>query len=174
MKNSQGVSSLKRIRQKLIVKNSVIKNFFALTFLFLGAVVMSPVSRESDGAKLFLAIYSLIVVTLSFVLIFETISKTMQADPKALKWSYSSLVLSNAFFGLLFPLIFIQYLLNKTFFDFLGKISDTGSTLCDIRFAIIDFYKYINFYELIDLAIKAVGLGAIVLFFYWAGKRSTK
>jgi hypothetical protein len=150
---------------KLNNKYLVIKNFVALVFFVLAALVMSPVARESDGLKVFLVIVYGLVIILSLLLITEFIVRTIRLQNETRVKRYSAIVSLNSLFGLVFPLWFANYFLMRII-ELFSRMQNYNTLLCETRFAVADFYYSTDVYQFVNQLVLAVTIIAFATFFF--------
>lgn len=150
---------------KLNNKYLVIKNFIALVFFVLAALVMSPVARESDGLKLFLVLVYSLVIILSMLLITEFIIRTIRLQNESQVKRYSAIVSLNSLFGLVFPLWIANYFFMRII-ELLSRMHNYNTFICEIRLAIADFYYSTDIYQFTNQLVLAIAIIAFATFFF--------
>ncbi len=156
---------LQRKIYKLDNKYLVVRNFIGLCFFFLAALILSPLNRDTDLAKLLLVLFNGVVILLSLGLMAEFVLRTLwlQNEPKVNR--YSAIVSLNSFFGLVLPLTFINILLHKTVF-YLGHMNNYKTIFCELRSTFVDFYYDNNVYHFIYRLIFWLVIMAFALFLF--------
>jgi len=132
--------ALKEVLNKVLHNYLVFRSFIAVTFFVIAYVLFTPFEdTNSDLLKIILAIYGFFVIAVSVFLIFEYLTKIIKLQMNTDIKVYSSLVSINTVFGLIFPLFYINVILNNIMFVF-SRITNYGTVLCTIRFAMVRFY----------------------------------
>jgi hypothetical protein len=111
----------------------VVKDSIALLF-FTGALfVMSPISEDSDLAKILLATFGSLIILFALVIIakFILLTSRLQLEKKVRR--YSSIVSLNSIFGLVIPLYVINSVLFRVVGNFLYNIRDYDTIFCEFR-----------------------------------------
>jgi hypothetical protein len=162
--NSQNIrTKVKRLDNSYLV----VKNFFALSFIFLAALILSAIDKRSETAKIFLMIFFGFVILLSVALIIEFIIKTVRLQNEPQVKRYSALVSLNSIFGLILPMFYINLLLSKVML-YASWLENRGTFFCKIRCSIVDFYYDYGIYWQMHKIIFYTALISITLFL-WGG-----
>ncbi len=159
--------------EKLSNKYLVVKNFVAVMLFVIALWLLSPLSTQSELAKLLLMIYSIIVLGLITLLIMELIVKTVQLQNEKEIKRYSAVVSLNSFFGLVFPLYFANIVLSKAVM-YAGLLHDYDTIFCKLRYSLVNFYYSTQVYWKIEQIIFWVALLSIALFFFGGVIEKTK
>ena len=146
-------------------KYLLVKDFVALSFFVAALLVMSPLSLDSQITSILLSIYGIGIIFICLWIIASFFIKTacLQLDPKVKR--YSAIVSLNSFFGFSMPLLYINIVLGKIIFQFLGSLPSTGSLICQFRHWVTWFlYQYIGIDSKLDVIFMFSILLALAVF----------
>jgi hypothetical protein len=144
----------------------VVKNALALTFLVGSFAVLVPLLRQpNDWLKVGLAIYGTIILVLCVLLVGEFAVKVIRLQVEPGVRRYSAIVSVNSFFGLLLPMMYLNYVLSYVM-RALASINEAGTFWCELRKSVTRMYYQNGMYWQINSIITHIFLLIVILFLF--------
>lgn len=159
----------RKVRSKITPKRAegareiiVFRGLISLGLFFMAFIIFTPfLSRDEMWIRILAIAYGFFVLLFALVIIRDFFRKFLLIQNIADLKTYPIYLFLNFWTGLILPAAIFNEILLRIIRS-LGDIPHLGTTLCDIRYAFVNYYYSTHFYWYVQRGILLIALATLV------------